>query len=419
VDLPKDVILSETVFHYPDKVSLRSYNPTYEGHTGQINKAAKAILKAKRPIIYVGGGLIRSGASAELLELAELTKIPVTTTLMGLGAFPSQHPLSLGMLGMHGAWYTNTAVTHSDLIIAIGARFDDRVTGKIDEFAPEALIIHIDIDPSAISKNVHVDIPIVGDAKNVLIKLNQELARATDQTWKEAREHWLRQIKVWKEKHPLRYDWDNNVIKPQYVVEEISRLTNGEAIIATGVGQNQMWTAQFYHFKRPGTFLTSGGLGAMGYGFPAAMGAQAAFPDKLVIDIDGDGSFQMMVQELATVVEYNLPVKVAILNNQHLGMVRQWQELFFKERYFQVNLSVSPDYVKLAEAYGAVGMRATRPEEVTPVLMEAFSTPRPVVIDFQVDPMECVFPMVPAGASIKDMLLEKPKKEEKKLKAVK
>ncbi|MBI5167278.1 MAG: biosynthetic-type acetolactate synthase large subunit [candidate division NC10 bacterium] len=419
VDLPKDVILSETVFHYPDKVSLRSYNPTYEGHTGQINKAAKAILKAKRPIIYVGGGVIRSGASAELLELAELTKIPVTTTLMGLGAFPGQHPLSLGMLGMHGAWYTNTAVTHSDLIIAVGARFDDRVTGKIDEFAPEALIIHIDIDPSAISKNVQVDIPIVGDAKNVLIKLNQELAEATDQTWKEAREHWLRQIKVWKEKHPLRYDWDNNVIKPQYVVEEISRLTNGEAIIATGVGQNQMWTAQFYHFKRPGTFLTSGGLGAMGYGFPAAMGAQAAFPDKLVIDIDGDGSFQMMVQELATVVEYNLPVKVAILNNQHLGMVRQWQELFFKERYSQVNLSVSPDYVKLAEAYGAVGLRATRPEEVTPVLMEAFSTPRPVVIDFQVDPMECVFPMVPAGAGIKDMLLEKPKKEEKKLKAVK
>ncbi len=419
VDLPRDVLLSETVFNYPENVSLRGYNPTYEGHPGQIKKAAKAILRAKKPIIYVGGGIIRSGASPELLELAELTKIPVTMTLMGLGAFPAKHPLSLGMLGMHGAWYTNTAVSNSDLIIAIGARFDDRVTGKVKEFAPEALILHIDIDPSAISKNVRVDIPIVGDAKNVLSKLNQELIQASDQTWKEARDRWLRQIKAWKDKYPLRYDWDDRIIKPQYVVEEISRLTKGDAIVATGVGQNQMWTAQFYHFNKPGTFLSSGGLGAMGYGFPAAIGAQTAFPDRLVIDIDGDGSFQMTVQELATAVEYNLKVKVAILNNHYLGMVRQWQELFFKERYSQLNLAVSPDYVKLAEAYGAVGLRATRPEEVTPVLLEAFSTPKPVVIDFQVDPAECVFPMVPAGASIKDMILEKPRREEKILKAVK
>jgi len=415
MDVPKDVILSEASYHYPEKVYIRSYNPTYNGHPGQILKAAKAIVKAKRPIIYVGGGVIHSGASEELLKLAKMICAPVTTTLMGLGSFPQDSPLSLGMLGMHGAWYANTAVSHSDLIVAVGARFDDRVTGKIEEFAPGASIIHIDIDPSAISKNVRVDIPVVGDAKNVLTKLIERLEALPDRSNLKERREWLKQINAWKRAHPLTYEQDDEIIKPQFVVEEISRLTKGEAIITTEVGQSQMWTAQFYQFLKPRTLLSSGGLGTMGYGFPAAIGAQVAFPDRLVIDIAGDGSFQMNLQELATVVQYNLPVKVAILNNRYLGMVRQWQELFFDRRYSHSELVGTPDFVRLAEAYGAVGFRATRPEEVAAVLKKAFSIPKPVIIDFQVDPEECVFPMVPAGASIKDMILGKPTKEPKRL----
>ncbi|MEK7878345.1 MAG: biosynthetic-type acetolactate synthase large subunit, partial [candidate division NC10 bacterium] len=329
VDLPKDVLVKEWEFRYPDRVALRSYNPTYEGHPGQIKKAARAMLRAKRPVLYVGGGVISSDANRELSKLAELTQIPVTTTLMGLGAFPSAHPLSLEMLGMHGTYYANMAVHHSDCLIAVGARFDDRVTGNVQHFAPTAEIIHIDIDPSSISKNIQVHIPIVGDARRVLAKLleviKEELREDVPSITREARKQWHAQIAEWKAKFPLRYDWDDEVIKPQHVIQEISNLTNGEALIVTGVGQHQMWAAQYYKFKHPRAWCTSGGLGTMGYGLPTALGVQAAHPDKLVINIDGDGSFQMNSQELATCFESGLPVKTVIINNGYHGMVRQWQ----------------------------------------------------------------------------------------------
>ena len=414
VDLPKDVLVKEWEFRYPERVHLRSYNPTYDGHPGQIRKAAKAMLRAKRPVLYVGGGIISSDAHRELLTLAELTRIPVTTTLMGLGAFPSEHPLSMNMLGMHGTYFANMAVHNSDCLIAVGARFDDRVTGKIEFFAPNAEIIHIDIDPSSISKNVKVHIPIVGDARRVLAKLieaiREELREDVPSLTREARKQWQAQIAEWRAKFPLRYDWDDEVIKPQHVMEEISNLTKGEALIVTGVGQHQMWAAQYYKFKYPRTWCTSGGLGTMGYGLPTAMGVQAGHPDKLVVNIDGDGSFVMNSQELATCFEFRLPVKTVIINNGYHGMVRQWQEIIYKERYSAVDLSASPDFVKLADAYGCVGIRATKPSEVVPALEKAFSTPGPVVVDMMVDREECVFPMVPAGGANKDMILERPNK---------
>ena len=417
VDLPKDVLVKEWPFEYPDKIHLRSYNPTYDGHPGQIKKAARAILKAKRPVLYVGGGVISSDASEEVRRLAEMTQTPVTTTLMGLGAFPSDHPLSLEMLGMHGTYYANMAVHQSDCLIAVGARFDDRVTGKVEMFAPNAEIIHIDIDPSSISKNIQVHIPIVGDCRRVLARLIKEVEAETQQgvpsLAREARKQWHDQIARWKAEFPLRYDWDDEVIKPQYVIQEISNLTRGEALIVTGVGQHQMWAAQYYRFKHPRAWCTSGGLGTMGYGLPTAMGVQAAHPDKLVVNIDGDGSFQMNSQELATVYESRLPVKTVIINNGCHGMVRQWQEIIYKERYCSIDLSSGPDFVKLAEAYGCVGIRATKPSEVVPALEKAFSTPGPVVVDMMVDREENVFPMVPAGGANKDMILERPGKEAK------
>jgi acetolactate synthase-1/2/3 large subunit len=414
VDLPKDVLVKEWEFRYPERVNLRSYNPTYEGHPGQIKKAAKAILRAKRPVLYVGGGVISSDAHRELLKLAELTQIPVTTTLMGLGAFRSDHPLSLEMLGMHGTYYANMAVYNSDCLIAVGARFDDRVTGKVEYFAPNAEVIHIDIDPSSISKNIQVHIPIVGDARRVLAKLieaiKEEMREDVPSIAREARKQWHAQIAEWKEKFSLRYDWDDEVIKPQYVIEEISNFAKGEALIVTGVGQHQMWAAQYYRFKYPRHWCTSGGLGTMGYGLPTAMGVQAAHPDKLVVNIDGDGSFVMNSQELATCFEFGLPVKTVIINNGYHGMVRQWQEIIYKERYCAIDLSASPDFVKLAEAYGCVGIRATKPSEVVPALEKAFSTPGPVVVDMMVDREEDVFPMVPAGGANKDMILDRPNK---------
>ena len=417
VDLPKDVLVKEWPFEYPEKIHLRSYNPTYDGHPGQIKKAARAILRAKRPVLYVGGGVISSDASEEVRRLAELTQIPVTTTLMGLGAFPSEHPLSLEMLGMHGTYYANMAVHHSDCLIAVGARFDDRVTGKVEMFAPNAEIIHIDIDPSSISKNIQVHIPIVGDCRRVLARLIKELEGETREgvpsLAREARKQWAEQIGRWKAEFPLRYDWDDEAIKPQYVIQEISNLTRGEALIVTGVGQHQMWAAQYYRFKHPRAWCTSGGLGTMGYGLPTAMGVQAAHPDKLVVNIDGDGSFVMNSQELATVYESRLPVKTVIINNGYHGMVRQWQEIIYKERYCSIDLSASPDFVKLAEAYGCVGIRATKPSEVVPALEKAFSTPGPVVVDMMVDREENVFPMVPAGGANKDMILERPNKDAK------
>ncbi|HJX60112.1 MAG TPA: biosynthetic-type acetolactate synthase large subunit [Thermodesulfobacteriota bacterium] len=405
VDLPKDVMASSAEFKYPDKVFIRGYQPTYEGHPGQIKRAVDLILKSKRPVLYAGGGIILSNAAKELTLFAEKLGIPVTMTLMGLGCFPGNHPLSLGMLGMHGTYRANMAVMESDLLLAIGARFDDRVTGKIESFAPHAKIIHIDIDPTSISKNVKVDLPIVGDCKNVLSKILSLFEEEDTDSFRLGLGKWYQCIDRWKNIHDMSYQ-QGEIIKPQYVVEKIYELTKGEAIITTEVGQNQMWTAQYYHFIKPRTLLTSGGLGTMGYGFPAAMGAQVAFPDKLVIDIAGDGSFQMNSQELAVVVQYQLPVKVAILNNGYLGMVRQWQEFFYGKRYASVSLEgISPDFVKLAEAYGAVGLRATRPEEVVPILQQAFSTKKPVIIDFVVDPEENVYPMVPAGEPLNQMRL--------------
>jgi acetolactate synthase-1/2/3 large subunit len=405
VDLPKDTLVDSTEFKYPEKVFIRGYQPTYEGHLGQIQRAIKLMLKSRKPVLYVGGGIISSNASKELALLAEKLGIPVTMTLMGLGSFPGNHPLSLGMLGMHGTYWANMAVMESDLLIAIGSRFDDRVTGKIEAFAPQARIIHIDIDPTSISKNVRVDLPIVGDCKRILSKILSLLEKEEIDSFKAGLDKWHHQIDKFKAIHSMNYE-QKGMIKPQYVIEAIYELTKGDAIISTEVGQNQMWAAQYFPFVKPRTLLTSGGLGTMGYGFPAAMGAQAAFPHKLVIDISGDGSFQMNSQELATVVQYHLPVKVVILNNGCLGMIRQWQEFFYGKRYASSSLEgVSPDFVKLADAYGAVGLRANKPEEVVPVLKKAFSIPEPVIIDFEIDPEENVYPMVPAGEALNQMRL--------------
>ncbi|MEK7854025.1 MAG: biosynthetic-type acetolactate synthase large subunit [candidate division NC10 bacterium] len=412
VDLPKDILLKQGDFAYPEKIFLRSYNPTVEGHPGQIKKAAQAILNARKPILYVGGGVINADAAPELRELAELAQIPVTMTLMGIGAFPGDHPLSLGMLGMHGAWYTNMAVVNTALLVAVGARFDDRVTGKLDAWCPEAEVIHIDIDPTSIARNFHVEIPIVGDAKHVLARLNRDLRQLDDGSWKESREAWWQQIKAWKAQHPLTYERSDEIIKPQFVIQEASRLTSHlDPIVATDVGQHQMWAGQYFIVNKPRHWVTSGGLGTMGYGLPAAIGAQVARPDKLVIALLGDGSFQMNMQELSTVVEERLPLKIAIVNNLAHGMVRQWQELFYNRRFIGIDLSVCPDYAKLAEAFGILGLRATKPSEVTPTWERALAHPGPVLMDFVVDPEEACFPMVPAGAAVKDMVLAKPKSE--------
>ncbi len=412
IDLPKDILVKEAELLWPERVQLRSYNPNYDGHPGQIKKAARLMLAARRPVLYVGGGVISADANAELRELAELTQIPVTTTLMGLGAFPSEHALSLEMLGMHGTYYANMAVHHSDVLIAVGARFDDRVTGKVEAFAPGAEIIHIDIDPSSISKNIKVNVPIVGDCRRVLRALleavREELAGEPVSVAREARKQWLAQVAEWRKGYPLHYEWDDNLIKPQYVMQEVSNLTRGEAFIITGVGQHQMWAAQYYKFKHPRRWCTSGGLGTMGYGLPTAMGVAAAHPGELVVNIDGDGSFVMNSQELATCYDHNLPVKTIIINNGGHGMVRQWQEIIYKGRFVAIDLDRSPDFVKLAEAYGCVGIRATKPAEVVPALEKAFATPGPVVVDVLVDKWEYVFPMVPAGGANKDMILERP-----------
>ncbi len=406
IDLPKDVLTNTEHFRYPDEVSMPTYQPTFRGHSRQIRRAVEGILQAERPVIYAGGGVVLSDSAKELLKFAERLSIPVTTTLMGLGGFPGTHPLFLGMLGMHGTYCANMAVTNTDCLIAIGARFDDRVTGKIDEFAPYAKIIHIDIDPTSISKNVKVDIPIVGDVRLVVKEMSRTLSEMKVRGKKGRLAGWRRQIEGWDNTHKLSYKKSVNKIKPQYVVERLYELTKGEAIIATEVGQNQMWTAQFFKFNKPRTFLTSGGLGTMGYGFPAAIGAQIACPGRVVIDIAGDGSIQMNIQELATAVQYRLPVKVAILNNRFLGMVRQWQELFYGSRYSSTCIEVMPDFVRLAESYGAAGLRAAAPQEVDGVIKEALSIKdRPVIMDFVVDREENVYPMVPAGQPINKMLL--------------
>jgi len=419
IDLPKDVTTNKAEVLKLGEINIRSYNPTYAGNPWMVKRAVEEMAKARKPVIVAGGGVIHSEASAELKKLAELTDIPVTMTMMGLGTFPGTHKLSLGMPGMHGTYYANKAIQESDLMIAVGMRFDDRVTGKIASFAPHAKIIHIDIDPTSIRKNVRVDIPIVGDAKKILGDMNTVIQKEKKKQWAPVRESWLKQIKAWKKEHPLEYNHSDDVIKPQFVVEKIYEVTKGDAIITTEVGQNQMWAAQFYKYNKPRTWLSSGGLGTMGYGFPAAIGAQFAFPNKTVIDIAGDGSIQMNIQELATAVINKLPVKVAILNNRYLGMVRQWQELFYKERYSHTNLDVVPDFVKVAEAYNAVGLRAEKPSEVVPVIKEALKIKRPVFMDFVVDWHEKVYPMVPAGAPIDEMLFDEKPEEEKKQKKLK
>jgi acetolactate synthase-1/2/3 large subunit len=399
IDLPRDVSQAELDFEYPDRVELRGYQPQAKGHPLMIKKAAELIAGAERPVIIAGGGVIASGAAEELAELAQLINAPVTATLMGKGVFPERDGLSLGMPGMHGTAYANYALNGADVIIAVGMRFDDRVTGKLETFAPNAKFIHIDIDPAEIGKSVQPAVPIVGDVKLVLAALMKRLNQ-------QDRSQWLAVVQEWKERYPLSYK--GNGLKPQMIVEQIHDITKGEAIIATEVGQNQMWAAQFYPCQRPRQFLSSGGLGTMGYGFPAAIGAQVAFPDAVVWDIAGDGSIQMNIQELATAVANKLPVKVAILNNGYLGMVRQWQELFFGKRYSCVDLSCGmPDFVKLAEAYGGVGVRVDKEEEVRPALRKAMRLrDRPCLVDFRVSREENVMPMVPAGGSIDQMMID-------------
>lgn len=404
VDIPKDITKETSEYSAGKAVKLKSYNPTYNPNMKQLKKIVTLIQSSERPMIFAGGGVILSKASRELTELARKTRIPVTTSLMGLGAFPGTDPLSLGMIGMHGTYRANLCTSACDLMIAIGVRFDDRVTGRTDAFASQSQIVHIDIDPTSIRKNIPVTIPVVGDCKISLEHLNQLIEQVELGNLDEKRKPWFDQIQAWKSTNSLAYE-QKEVIKPQYVVEKLYELTKGQAIITTEVGQNQMWAAQYYQFDQPNHFITSGGLGAMGFGLPAAIGAQVAFPDKTVVDIAGDSSIQMNIQEMATAVQSGLPVKIVILNNGYMGMVRQWQELFYGKRYVSTCMDCAPDFVKLAEAYGAVGLRATKPEEVESVLAEGLKIPGPVIMDFVVEREEGVYPMVPAGAAITDMLL--------------
>lgn len=405
VDLPKDIMQARTEFVWPEDIFMRSYNPTYKPNLNQLRRTAEELAKARKPIILAGGGVIMANASEVLCELAHELDIPVATTLMGLGAFPANGDLWLGMVGMHGTYAANMSINHADLLVCVGARFDDRVTGRLQDFASHARIVHIDIDPTSIRKNVEVDVPVVGDCRQALEGI-LEICRAkmADTDWSGMHADWLQTVHEWKANHPLAYN-KNGHIKPQQVIETMYSITKGDAIIATEVGQNQMWAAQFYTFTKPRTLLTSGGLGTMGYGFPAAIGAQFAFPDKLVINVAGDGSIQMNIQELATVVQNKIPVKVVILNNGHLGMVRQWQELFYNRNYSHTNMEAQPDFVKLAEAYGAEGYRISKPEELEDMLRKALTSPNPAFIDVMVEREENVYPMVPAGAALDEMLL--------------
>lgn len=404
IDIPKDITKEKAGYSTPKEVKLRSYNPTYVPNAKQIQKIVKLLKKAKKPVIFTGGGVILSKASEALTELARKAKIPVTASLMGLGGFPGTDPLWLGMLGMHGTYRANMSISEADLLLAVGVRFDDRVTGKLDEFAQHAEIVQIDIDPTSIHKNIPVSVPIVGDCKKTLDHLNRLIDKEKPDDLTKNRETWLDTIGQWKKTTPLAYK-QGKVIKPQYVIDKLYELTKGDAIVTTEVGQNQMWAAQYYHFNKPGRFITSGGLGCMGFGLPAAIGAQVACPDKTVVNIAGDGSIQMNIQEMATAVQFSLPVKVVILNNGYLGMVRQWQELFYEKRYSWTNMEHAPDFVKLAEAYGAEGLRATKPDEVEQVLSKGLASPRTVIMDFIVEKEESVYPMVPAGAPITKMLL--------------
>ncbi len=397
VDMPKDVMASKAPFLYPKEVKLRGYHPFYFGHMGQINKAVEIINSSRKPVLYVGGGVVNSNAANELYNLAKKLNAPVAMTLMGLGAFPGEDELSMGMLGMHGTWYSNVAVDQCDCLIAIGSRFDDRVTGNPNMFSPNSQKIHIDIDPSAISKNVKVDVPIVGDVRHVLERLTP-LVNTLDT------KEWLNQIAEWKAEHPLRYE-NGNEIRAQYVIEKIYELTKGEAVVTADVGQNQMWAAQFYRFKNPRSNITSGGLGTMGFSFPAAIGAAFGVKDRPVFSINGDGGFQMNIQELTTAVGNKLPIKIVILNNGYLGMVRQWQDLFYKKRYTHVSLGTNPDFAKIADAFGAKGFFSDKTDEVVPILKEALKiNDRPVLIDFRTTEEDNVYPMIPSGGTVAQII---------------
>ncbi len=406
IDLPKDITIGKAEFHYPKKIKLRSYNPTVKGHAGQIRKAVDLILSAKRPMLYTGGGVILSEGSPELIELTQLLGYPITNTLMGLGAYPATDKQFVGMLGMHGTYEANLAMHHCDVLIAIGARFDDRVTGKIDKFCPEARIVHVDIDPSSISKNVRVDIPIVGSVPNVLRAMINVIRDEKLRPDTEALARWWRQIDEWRAMKSLSYRPSDEVIKPQFVIQKLYQVTEGKAIITSDVGQHQMWAAQYYHFDRPRQWINSGGLGTMGFGLPAAMGAKLAFPDQDVACVTGDGSIQMMLQELATMKQYRTPVKIVNLNNGYLGMVRQWQEFFYQKRYSMTYFEALPNFVMLAEAYGHIGLRIEKPGDVEGALREAFALKdRTVFLDFLTDDTENVFPMIPSGGGQNEMLL--------------
>jgi acetolactate synthase-1/2/3 large subunit len=409
IDIPKDVTAARSSYSRLDHVSFPFSTPRQQPRPAVVARAMETILNAQRPILYVGGGIANSGADAALLEFAEESRLPVTPTLMGLGGFPSGHPLCLGMLGMHGTYAANKAIADSDLLIAVGVRFDDRVTGKLATFAPKAKVIHVDIDPANIGKNVTPTLSIAADAKEALLDFVSYAKRNRSADVTEVNEHreaWWERIRGWQRSQPLRFSGSTSQIKPQSVIRELHRLTKGEAIITTDVGQHQMWVAQFYPFTKTRQLITSGGLGTMGFGLPAAVGAQLACPNELVVAVVGDGGFQMTNQELATAVQYNLPVKILIMNNGYLGMVRQWQEMFYDRTYSEVDISVAPDFVKLAEAYGAAGFRATTPGELTEVLAAALNHKGVAVIDIVVSKEENVFPIVPAGANASDMIVQ-------------
>jgi acetolactate synthase-1/2/3 large subunit len=406
VDIPKDVTAQKTEYSYPDKVSMRSYNPVHVGHAGQIKRAVRMMLEAKRPMLYTGGGVILGNAAESLTAITRALNYPITNTLMGLGGYPATDPLFVGMLGMHGTYEANMAMHHCDVLIAIGARFDDRVTGNIEKFCPNARIIHVDIDPASISKNVKVDIPIVGCVDNVLKAMLAELGSCKQQPDEAAINSWWQQINEWRSRECLKYDRDSEVIKPQYVVETLYTVTHGDAFVTSDVGQHQMWAAQYYLFDKPRRWINSGGLGTMGFGLPAAMGVQLAWPDDTVACITGEGSIQMCIQELSTCRQYSLPIKIINLNNGYLGMVRQWQEFFYQKRYAMSYMESLPDFVKLAESYGHVGMQITRPADVEGALIEAMQMKdRLVFMDFLTDREENVYPMIPAGGGQNEMIL--------------
>lgn len=406
IDIPKDITAEVTEFVYPDKIEMRSYNPTVKGHTGQIKRAVELIRNAERPMVYTGGGVILGNGSEQLRTFVRKLGYPITQTLMGLGAFPASDPLSLGMLGMHGTYEANMGMHHSDVLIAIGARFDDRVTGNLEKFCPDAKIVHIDVDPASISKNVKVDVPIVGQVAQVLDAINQQLENGPALTNSGAIEKWWSQINEWRAQDCLKYDRESATIKPQFVVEQLHQATAGNAFITSDVGQHQMFAAQYYGFDRPRQWINSGGLGTMGFGLPSAMGVQLAFPDDPVACITGEASIQMCLQELSTCRQYALPIKIINLNNRYMGMVRQWQEFFYEKRYAMSYMDALPDFVTLAESYGHVGMRIEKPEDVRPALDEAFAMKDKLVfLDFITDQDENVYPMIPAGAGLNEMIL--------------